>query len=107
MPCELTVQDYFGRTVTLDHSNWEKHKDRHPEVVPHHSDLETVLADPDVVREMADGTWHFYRRGILQGRTSHCYLKIVIEYFTDVGWKLKTAYPAASTRPKGIRQWMR
>jgi hypothetical protein len=105
--CELTLQDYFGRTVTLEHENWEKHKDRHPTVVAHHGDLAMVLQDPDHVLEQANGQWHFYRRGILQGIEAHCYLKVVIEDFGVAGWKIKTAFPIATVRPKGIRRWSR
>jgi hypothetical protein len=105
--CELSLQDCFGRTITLAHANWEKHKDKHPTVVAHHRDLATVLQDPDRVFELANGQWHFYRRGILQGSEAHCYLKVAIEYFDGTGWVLKTAFPTATVRPKGIRGWSR
>jgi hypothetical protein len=107
MTCELTLQDCRGRTIVLEHSNWEKHKGKHPTVVAHHGDLALVLQDPDFMLEQADGQWHFYRRGILQGKEAHCYLKVIIEHFDATGWVLKTAFPTVTARPKGIRRWSR
>jgi hypothetical protein len=107
MSCELTVVDRFGRTVRLDHSNWEKHKPRHPEVVPYHDDLPVVLVDPDLVVELPDGTWHYYRRGHQRARLAACYLRLVVEYFDPGGWKIKIAHPATAVRPMGTMQWIR
>jgi hypothetical protein len=107
MTCELTVQDYQGRTITLDHTNWQKHLPRHPEVAPYHAALPTVLADPDLVMEMADGAWHYYRGGLLAGRHARCYLKVVVESSGAAGWKLKTAYIASATKPMGTIRCIR
>jgi len=62
LSCELDVVDCFGNTVHLDHSNWEKHLDRHPDVVPYHDQLPLVLQVPQiVVKAEVDGAYHFYR----------------------------------------------
>jgi hypothetical protein len=100
--CDLSVQDCFGRTVTLEHSNWEKHRPRHPIVVQHHhGDIPTVLADPDLVIEQPDGAWAFYRQRILRGPLASYYLKVIIDNFGADGWKIVTAYEARIPWPMG------
>ena len=71
MACGFTVTDVFGRPVTLDHSNWQKHllDGRHPEVVPYLSALPLALTAPDTVMEEPQrGSYHYYRWGIGRGR---------------------------------------
>jgi hypothetical protein len=102
-----TLQDWFGRTIALAHSCWDKHNDRYRTMVAHDGDLATVLQDPDHVLEQTNGQWHFYRRGLLHGSAAHCYLKIVIEYCGAAGWQVKSACPTATVRARGIRRWSR
>jgi hypothetical protein len=74
--CGFSVTDGFGRTVTLDHSNWQKHLDagRHLEVVPYHDRFPEVLRDPDLVlRSGRDGQYHCYRRASRPGLTPACF----------------------------------
>jgi hypothetical protein len=111
VPCELAVADQFGDLVSLDHSNWEKHKLIHPEVVPYHHMLGVVLSDPDLVVEFAatptrERTRHFYRRGVFSGRMAPDYMRIVVGYFQD-GAKIKTAHAIAYPRPMGQLVCMR
>ena len=109
MNFELRVTDIFGREVSLDHSNWVKHLSRHPEAAPYHGRLAEVLTDPDVVIEAAwDGHYHFYRRGITEGRFRNMYLRVVVEYIGDGSWgKIKTAWISSTVDTEGIVRWMR
>jgi hypothetical protein len=80
--CDLEVADCFGRTVRLDHSNWEKHRNRHPEVVEYHNHLSIAVEDPDfVVEDPVTGAYHFYRLGLTHGRHRDNYLKVIVEYY--------------------------
>lgn len=82
MPCELEVVDCFGRTVVLDHSNWTKHveTERHLEVVPYRERFAVVLREPDIVVEAErDGDFHFYKKGIGEGKYSNMYLHLAVK----------------------------
>jgi len=109
--CQLTTRDRFGDTVSLDHSNWQKHQPRHPEVVPYHHALPLVLADPDLVLEFAatasqERTRHFYRRGVFQGPYAQCYMRVVVGYIVH-GAKIKTVQAINYPRPMGRILWLR
>ncbi|MEA2639309.1 MAG: hypothetical protein QOF51_703 [Chloroflexota bacterium] len=69
--------DYLGRTIRLDHANWERHRSRRPEVVPYHDKIPQVLLEPNVVVESA-GSRYYYRRGIGAGKFEGVYLKVVV-----------------------------
>lgn len=49
--CELVTTDCFGKQVELHHGNWQRHLIVHPEMAPHHDQLNQTLASPDVVIE--------------------------------------------------------
>jgi hypothetical protein len=104
--CQLSLRDRFGHTIQLDHANWQKHLRRHSEVEPYHDDLATVLADPHLVYEMPDGSWHFYRLGLTRGKYANCYLKVIVVEFAAEGWKIVTAYLMNEVRPVGALRWM-
>lgn len=109
MSCELEVVDRFGTIVRLDHSNWEKHKTRHPEVIEYHAQLTVAVSDPDVVMEDADtGAYHFYRLGLTHGKHSRNYLKVVVEYYEGgtIG-KMKSWWLPRSIDVEGSLVWMR
>ena len=107
--CELEVTDCFGKTVRLEHSNWEKHQARHPEVVAYHDHLSDVVSDPDVVVEdPVTGAYHFYRLGLTQGKHRRNYLKVIVEYYEEgtLG-KMKTWWLPPSVDVEGQLIWMR
>jgi hypothetical protein len=84
MACGFQVTDCFGRVVTLEHSNWQRHlaRGRHPEVVPYLQMLPRVLSQPDVVIEAhADGAYHYYKRGRSQGRFHNAWLVTIVAVF--------------------------
>jgi hypothetical protein len=95
--------------VNLDHSNWQKHLTRHPEVVAYHDKLMTVLTDPDVVIEAnRDGHFHFYRSGLTDGPYRRLYIRVVVEYYGDKTWgTVKTAILASTVDVPGIVRRMR
>ena len=67
---DFEVADCFGKTVRLDHGNWERHVAKRPEIGPYYDRLAIVLRDPDVVVEdPRDGTHHFYRGGLTESLT--------------------------------------
>ena len=91
MACSLTVTDCFRRTVTLDHSNWQKHlaDGRHLEVVPYHHLLPNVLQYPDLVVEAdRDGHYHYFRRGIGTGPFAGHWLQVVVAGDKVRTWRL-------------------
>jgi hypothetical protein len=109
--CELEVTDCFGRTVQLDHSNWQKHlaTKRHLEVIPYHDQLSMVVADPDfVVEDPVTGAYHFYRLGLTTGRYARHYVKVVVEYYDSgsIG-KMKSWRLPTSVDVEGQLVWMR
>jgi hypothetical protein len=94
--CALSVVDCFGRTVILDHSNWQKHLEAGSrlEVVPYHDRIPEVLRDPDFVMQSdRDGQYHYYRRGLTSGPHADLFLVLVVG--TDGGlptlrtWRLR------------------
>src|SRR5712692_10552504 len=105
MACGFEVQDCFGRTVLLDHSNWEAHLPKHPELVPYHDLLPQVLLAPDMVIEAPrTGEYHFYRRGLPVGRYGPLWLHLVVAYYEPDPGKLKTAF--FTKRPiRGVQRW--
>ena len=72
LTCGFICRDYAGRTIELQHSNWEKHQPRHPEVVAYHNELRLVVELPDAVIETADEQRHYYRRGLGVGKYQIC-----------------------------------
>ena len=97
MTCDLVVMDCFGREVILEHSNWEKHRDRHGEVIEYHDSFPLVLQDPDFVVEAArDGDLHYYQLGIV----GHRYLQLVVRSFVGAH-KVTTWWFSPKNRTKG------
>jgi hypothetical protein len=89
--CQLTVTDCFGNAVQLEHSNWQKHLTKRPELAAHHDHLGHTLSAPALVIEATrDGHYHFYRRHFptLQLRT--LWLRVVVAYYPTEG-KIQTA----------------
>ena len=93
--------------MTLDHTNWQKHLSRHPEIVPHLAQLPTVLAQPDLVIEAArDGSYYYYRGGIGTGRFHHAWLLVIVTRFGRqnkvVSWRF-----VFQIQTQGVRRWPR
>ena len=92
--CGFEVTDCFGRAVTLEHSNWQKHlaDGRHSEVVPYHGLIVNVLQHPDVVVEAdRDGQYHYFRRGVGTGAFAGYWLQIVVGGDKVRTWRLVPA----------------
>lgn len=109
MSYALEVVDHFGRTVRLDHSNWEKHKSRHPEAVAYHDQLALAVSDPDlVVEDPVTGAYHFYRLGLTSGKYRRHYLKVVVDYYENgaIG-KMKSWWLPSTVDVEGRVLWMR
>ncbi len=105
----FTVVDKFGRPVTLDHSNRERHLLKRPDLAPYHHLVPIVLRDPDLVNESArDGHYHFFRWRLTAPPHEHCAIRVVVQYF-DQGTrgKVMTAWLSSSVAPLGIIRWMR
>jgi hypothetical protein len=107
MTCGFQVTDCFGRTVTLDHANWQRHlaRGRHPEVVPYLGALPRVLSQPDVVMEaQGDGAYHYYRRGLGRGRFRNAWLIAIVAMFGHqakvVSWRFMFQID-----PGGVQRW--
>ena len=110
MACDLSVTDYLGRLVELQHSNWEKHRPRHPEVVPYHDRIAEVLRDPDVVVEVIDrGQWAYYRLGLTDGRYQGNYIRVTVEFYAHLGGsgRVKTCWLPKEIDARGELRWMR
>jgi hypothetical protein len=75
-------------------------------VEPYHAELSAVLASPNLVYEMSDGSWHFYRLGLTRGRLAGCYLKVIVAHFANSGWTITTAYVMDEARPVGTIRWI-
>lgn len=101
MSCDLIVRDCFGREVILEHSNWEKHLSRHPEVADYHDSFPLVLRDPNLVIEAAPGgQHHFYRQGIGAGRYHDFSLRLVVGEYAGV-FKVATWWFTSELRTRG------
>lgn len=98
MTCEVSVTDRFGDRVDLDHSNWQEHLPRRPEIGAIHPHLGVVLTDPDIVVEYPEGNRHFYRGGLVGGKYRRLYIRVIVGYYSD-GGKIKTCWfdPAVDT----------
>lgn len=77
MSCDFKVMDYAGRTIGLEHANWEKHQPRHPEVVPYHDAIPLALSEPHLVIDLGDQR-HYYRFGIGEGKLAGTALRVVV-----------------------------
>jgi len=77
MSCGFEVEDYAGRPVRLEHTNWEKHQPRHPEVGPYHDAIPLALAGPHLVMDLGDQR-HYYRFGIGAGKLRNAALRVVV-----------------------------
>ena len=109
MACGFTVTDCFGRTVTLDHANWQKHLQagRHLEVVPYLPAFPLVLTAPDVVIEVAsNSSYHYFRRGIGQGRFRQAWLCLVVATFPR-GHRVVTWRFMPRIAVQGVQRWPR
>ncbi len=84
--------------MRLAHSNWEKHRPRHPEVVEYHEDLMSALREPTVVVETTDGDRHYYRLGLGRGKFQRTYLRVIVNVMD--GW-IRTAYFTRTIDPYG------
>ena len=101
MSCELDVLDCFGRRVLLDHSNWEKHLTRRPDLIPYRERFAEVLSRLDaVIQAERDGALHFYRTGIGEGKFANLYLRIVIGRYSPVD-KIKSWWFCTTVDPRG------
>ena len=109
MCCEFTARDVFGRQLRLDHSNWQKHKHRHPEAVPYHDTISVVVSDPDIVIEASrDGHYHFYRLGLTRDRFVGHYVKVIVEYAADqTTGTIKTWWLPRGVDVQGSVRWIR
>lgn len=107
MSCELVETDKFGDRVELDHSNWQEHLPRRPEIVHIHPHLPIVLRDPDAVVEYPDGQRHFYRGGLVAGKYRSLYIRVIVGYFGGVG-KIKTCwFDSTVDTDRGTILWLR
>jgi hypothetical protein len=103
--CQLTVTDCFGNAVQLEHSNWQKHLTKRPELAAHHDHLGHTLSAPALVIEATrDGHYHFYRRHFptLQLRT--LWLRVVVAYYPTEG-KIQTAWLSTRVDRRGVQRW--
>ena len=107
MTCELLCTDCFGRQVRLDHSNWQAHVAKRPEIGPHHADLQRALADPLVVVEASrDRHFHFYLDGVSTGRYAGKYLRVVVGYDGQAG-SIRTCWISTVINWRGVVRWRR
>ena len=107
MTCAFQATDCFGRTVVLEHSNWQRHlaQGRHPEVVPYLGVLPQVLSRPDIVMEAhSNGAYHYYKRGLGKGRFRRAWLVVIVARFQGrakvVSWRFMSQID-----PRGVQRW--
>lgn len=77
MSCDFEVEDYAGRPIRLEHTNWEKHQPRHPEVGPYHDAIPLALAEPHLVINLDDQR-HYYLLGIGKGKLENAALRVIV-----------------------------
>ena len=68
----------FDYSVTLRKLTWEDHTARRPEIADQVQNVELCITDPQLVVDRGDGRIHFYRWGHGQGKTSNCYLHVLV-----------------------------
>ena len=99
----------LGFDSILRSNNWLRHLLRHPELDGHLDDMPTLLSDPDVVVELADGSHHFYRAGLGTGKVADCFLYAVVREFAtdDPGSRTVTSAYFTKVLKKGNIVWTR
>ena len=105
MPCGFEVTDCFGRRVTLDHSNAQRHLVRHAEAAPHVALLALVLQAPHVVwQDNRDGHYHYYRRGFPSVQLRAVWLRVIVVDF-PTGAKVVSWWLSRQIDRRGRQRW--
>ena len=90
----FAVQDVFGVEVCLPERRWKGHVlASHPEMSSHLEAIEQAITNPQFVfqSDIDTDAKLFYRRGIVQGKYRHLFVKVAVSYATTPAI-VKTAF---------------
>lgn len=100
----VQAADFRGVRVHWERRGYETHVRKRPETAGWHDAIARTLAEPEVVAELRDGAWAYYRRGVLPTRYGNLYLLVVVRWHGVLG-DIATAF--ATDRIKSFARLVR
>jgi hypothetical protein len=81
----VQAHDYNGAWIRWERRSYERHIKKRPETAEWHGAIAATVRNPDLVVQLPGGEHGYYRRGVLTGRQSNCYLYVIVRWYGALG----------------------